>query len=168
MRTAGRSRSTCGWDATPCTGVLFYGPDASVELIKTGGKLYQSVSTIAGPQPWEVMPASRQGSFGAFLDLGGISATTCWALAARSARVRRSRSRAGRRLRSMTPNRCCTSPRPGRPYPLRVAGSGSQDSALDFLDYDSPVTVTPPKDSLPVPRTWSWLARKGVRGVAGS
>jgi hypothetical protein len=52
---------------------LFYGPDASVELIKTGGKLYQSVSTIAGPQPWEVVPASRQGSFGAFLDLGGIS-----------------------------------------------------------------------------------------------
>ncbi|HEV8561500.1 MAG TPA: hypothetical protein VGR06_34705, partial [Actinophytocola sp.] len=52
----------------------------------------------------------------------------------------------------------------GTPYPLRVADSGSPDSALDFLDYDSPVTVTPPKDSLPVPRTWSWLARKGGRG----
>jgi hypothetical protein len=57
----------------------------------------------------------------------------------------------------------------GTPYPLRVADSGSPDSALDFLDYDSPVTVTPRKVPVQVRDLAPDLelaGEKGVRAVA--
>ena len=127
-------------------GSIVYGPDASVELIKTGGKLYQSASTIAGPQPWEIVPASEQDSTGALLDLGRIADDMLEADGTLNKGA--TTTVAGQpAIAVQDTDSVLYVATTGTPYPLRVAGSASEDSALDFLDYNTPVAVTPPKDA---------------------
>jgi len=131
-------------------GSVVYGPDRSLELIRVGGKLYQSASTIAGPQPWEIVPASEQDSLGAFLDLGRIADQMLKPEGTLS--KGKTTTIAGQLAIALRGSESVLYvATTGTPYPLRVADSGSQDTALDFLDYSTPVVVTPPRDAVQAP-----------------